>query len=313
MQVNTPTPTNDDNGATGIWFMNSDEEVSYCRLVRCVDSSYDYKVDGGGVEVWATKNVQNINVHHNYAFRCAGFFEMGGTGAVVSHVNVSYNVLVDCFGLPFIFWNTSGTYAIKVRDYAFDNNTVIVHSCSGENQWACLAVYTLDTVGTFALRNNLFYVYNADRIMSGGVGARISNNLVYHVGTKFFELGFTASATDISGKDPMIKNFGTCAAEGDYGLLPGSPAIDKGTLLGYTADYSGTAVPNGAAPDIGAYEYNPNASVNVIDEPRLMTKQSIRVIKKITPSGNKIVLVASSKGSPRFFDVNGARLWKMPK
>jgi hypothetical protein len=149
--------------------------------------------------------------------------------------------------------------------------------------------------------------------MSGGVGARISNNLVYHVGTKFFELGFTASATDISGKDPMIKNFGTCAAEGDYGLLPGSPAIDKGTLLGYTADYSGTAVPNGAAPDIGAYEYNPNASVNVIDEPRLMTKQSIRVIKKITPSGNKIVLVASSKGSPRFFDVNGARLWKMPK
>ncbi len=34
----------------------------------------------------------------------------------------------------------------------------------------------------------------------------------------------------------------------------GSPAIDHGTLLSYTVDYAGTTIPQGAAPDIGAYE-----------------------------------------------------------
>ncbi len=34
----------------------------------------------------------------------------------------------------------------------------------------------------------------------------------------------------------------------------GSPAIDHGTLLSYTLDYAGAKIPQGAGPDIGAYE-----------------------------------------------------------
>jgi len=45
------------------------------------------------------------------------------------------------------------------------------------------------------------------------------------------------------------------AAKGDYRLKAGSPAIDAGVDVGQKKDIVGTAVPQGKAPDIGAYEY----------------------------------------------------------
>jgi hypothetical protein len=42
---------------------------------------------------------------------------------------------------------------------------------------------------------------------------------------------------------------------GDYHLQAGSPAINAGLNLGYPLDFDGKAVPQGTAPDIGAYEY----------------------------------------------------------
>ena len=63
-------------------------------------------------------------------------------------------------------------------------------------------------------------------------------------------------STDLSGADPLL------APLGDYGgptstfaLLPGSPAIDAGTSIpGLTTDQRGVARPQGATPDIGAFE-----------------------------------------------------------
>jgi hypothetical protein len=45
------------------------------------------------------------------------------------------------------------------------------------------------------------------------------------------------------------------AAAHDYRLKPGSPAIDAGVPVGIAHDPAGTPVPQGAAPDIGAFEY----------------------------------------------------------
>jgi parallel beta-helix repeat protein len=57
-------------------------------------------------------------------------------------------------------------------------------------------------------------------------------------------------------------------AEGDYRLRPGSPAIDAGADLGYKTDLAGTPVPQGKAPDIGAYEFRPSPTKgNRPDEP----------------------------------------------
>jgi hypothetical protein len=46
-------------------------------------------------------------------------------------------------------------------------------------------------------------------------------------------------------------------AKGDYRLKPGSPAIDAGVDVGLEQDITGTKVPQGKAPDIGAHEYVP--------------------------------------------------------
>ena len=45
------------------------------------------------------------------------------------------------------------------------------------------------------------------------------------------------------------------ATEHDFHLLPSSPCINVGANVGLTQDYEGNTVPQGAAPDIGAYEY----------------------------------------------------------
>lgn len=44
-------------------------------------------------------------------------------------------------------------------------------------------------------------------------------------------------------------------AKQDFHLKPGSPAIDAGWDIGPSEDFDGTPVPQGKAPDIGAYEF----------------------------------------------------------
>ena len=43
-------------------------------------------------------------------------------------------------------------------------------------------------------------------------------------------------------------------AQGDFHLLPDSPCRNTGLDVGFTRDFEGTPIPQGPAPDIGAYE-----------------------------------------------------------
>jgi hypothetical protein len=45
------------------------------------------------------------------------------------------------------------------------------------------------------------------------------------------------------------------AVGGDFRVQSSSPAIDKGTNVGFSSDYIGTTLPTGSGYDIGAYEY----------------------------------------------------------
>lgn len=78
----------------------------------------------------------------------------------------------------------------------------------------------------------------------------VRNNLLYRTsGVTDRGTGTTQQANSTS--DPLYVN----AAQGDYHLQAGSPALDAGVAVaGVTTDKDGVTRPQGSAPDIGAYE-----------------------------------------------------------
>lgn len=71
-----PGSDDDDYGCVGVWLWASNNEVSYNRIIDCVAQSYDYGIDGGGIEFFGT--VDNCKIHHNFVKGCMGFIEIGG-------------------------------------------------------------------------------------------------------------------------------------------------------------------------------------------------------------------------------------------
>jgi hypothetical protein len=60
----------------------------------------------------------------------------------------------------------------------------------------------------------------------------------------------TSQDTHSLNVDPKFVSAGT-----NFHLLSTSPAINSGTNVSLTTDHDGNKVPNGSAPEIGAFEY----------------------------------------------------------
>ena len=110
-------------------------------------------------------------------------------------------------------------------------------------------------------------------LKAGASGANIVNNSGT-VTSRGYNLssddggGLLTATGDQINTDPMV---GPLQDNGGptwtHALLPGSPAIDKGTAIsGFNYDRDGKTRPDGAAWDIGAYETDgtpPNAPTNL--------------------------------------------------
>ena len=244
----------DDYGAVGIWLFNSNNEVSYNTIKNCQGPSYDYNNDGGAIEFYGSVN--NSYVHHNWAQNNEGFLEIGGsdsTGRDSKDNLVTYNVLTD--NKRALHFNL-GTYqyAVNVSNFRFENNTIVESVPKWET--AINFIQGELTGNQLILRNNIFSgFYRLARRLDNGEETLKSNftheyNLYYGIG-KSFTLG--------SGEilvDPLFVNL----ANKDLKLQAQSPAIDKGTNLGYSIDFNNNQVPLGTAPDMGAYEYQTQTS-----------------------------------------------------
>lgn len=249
-------------GPIGIWLGADYQEVRYNRIFNycAVDpritwgpDSYGGGADGGAIEIDdARVPKSNISIHHNYSRDCQGFLE-------VTWTDVQQNPTYTNFE---IHHNVSDDYQQFVAlwrgaNFKIENNTIIRRK-KNVNDWGVFNITQKNAKNL--IRNNIVVVENDIVIFNvGNKGTAQPANIIEN------NLYYAASATLIMGKegpgtspfygDPDFVNYVAGNKAEDFSLKPGSQGINKGLNLGYTKDFRGTAIPQGLAPDIGAFEF----------------------------------------------------------
>jgi hypothetical protein len=193
------------------------------------DNDHDIYTCGG--------NVSWVYIHHNHFIRGPGGALHMWHYPEAQHVFFYDNVVQD---------KAVGVYACDdAADVHITNNTfvrtfgrgAIVTSC-GEKVNGPHDIY---------VRNNISYRTTGVQWERGGEsGQLVEDHNDWYGGT----LGFTPNSTDKTS-DPMFVNL----AADDFHVQAGSPAIDAGSATDAPAnDFASSPRPQGAAPDIGAYE-----------------------------------------------------------
>ena len=143
------------------------------------------------------------------------------------------------------------------RSY-FENNTIYGNGTYG----IYVKNYAISTTENLTVKNNIVFGNTTAQLFlfDNNIDLAASNNAVGTV-NKYGANGIWATyggganiISDVSANPLLV-------SATDFRLQAGSPAINAGVDLGITTDYLGTAIPRGAAPDIGAYEYDITAPV----------------------------------------------------
>ncbi len=237
-----------DSGATAIDVQGDNNEIGYNTISGSdACSRFFGGRDGTAVSIFA--GIGNV-VHHNTSFQNHAFIEVGNPRA--AHNLIIYNT--DRSTLPladFLVVHGNNSRYGPVDDTRAAHNTSILTAPDSQS---------MITVGDVAGTN---FSVHANIMWSNGVIA--GRKAVFDEGDNIFwasdgrpYVGFTLAATS-QAMDPHLVD----ARGGDFHLLPDSPAIDavRPMDLGTSGrvDMAGTPVPQGYAPDIGAYEYVPSA------------------------------------------------------
>ncbi|GEM_PF-4037173 len=237
----------DDYGAQGVALDGDHNEVAYNSIHDNIACSYDFGTDGSDVEIGGgTFN----SIHHNAFWGSDQVSEIDNAdGRQASDNTFAYNLII---GRNFVTtrgksWGNGPIYRTKLY-----NNTIYT---PGGNAVDCYAGCDADIL---TMKNNILWASSVD--IDGPVDE--GYNLYYcGAGCTPWTHNLVLSSTSKVGANPLFVN----AAAQDFRLQAGSPAINAGTMesvqAGYTTDYADTPVPQGAAVDIGAYEYSNGNSV----------------------------------------------------
>ena len=231
-----------DNGETGVaastGFGFYIDTLGTGIVVR-YNKSYGNNADGFVYE-WTDSgafyyNVTYSNNRHGFAFirRC---------NSNTIYNNTSYgNGITDSSGANFIFNGVSEGPTFTESNNLIKNNIgfgangkeVRVHS-----GWA--------NDGTHGSGN----VYDAN-ILADQAGSFHNWNGTLYASASAWEAA-ASGVTNTDGSDPDVKD----AANADFMLNPESPAVNAGIDVGLSRDINGNPVPEGPAPDLGAYEFS---------------------------------------------------------
>ncbi|HEV8574422.1 MAG TPA: hypothetical protein VGR43_06900 [Dehalococcoidia bacterium] len=241
MSVNTPGG-HDDSGAFGVLLNGDRNEVAHNSISGSDAFSYDYGRDGAAVEIYGG---QGNSIHHNVAVDNQTFSELGNSRARDN--TFGYNLVLSSLPDSTFLVTRGGEDGYgPVANTRLFNNTVVMTG-SGSQGFVC---HGGCNGGVLTMRNNIIQA----ALKAGYAdGAFDEDYNIYAGGITQFPLG-PHSATGT----PMFNN----AAGGDFHLAWGSPAVDSGVDVGYSADLEGRAVPRDgnadgvAVADRGAFESN---------------------------------------------------------
>ncbi len=174
-------------------------------------------------------------------------------GAVLAYNNVIYSVGLGpdppdggsnyaCISSPGI--TNTGSPGTGTADWF--NNTL--YDCGPRGTSAAGGFNVASGSPSVRLRNNIVYAKTGENYLEPAGSASLvsgSNNLWFGVGNG------PANLTSNVNADPKFANL----AGADFHLQSGSPAIDKGVNTAISADFDGVRRPQGAAYDIGSFEF----------------------------------------------------------
>ena len=185
-----------------------------------------YDNAGYGIQIYSSGGVDNAD---NTIIRNNRIHDNRGDGGVT--LNHSANIQ---FYNNLVYNNANGvavSYGNPINTQIY-NNTIYNHLGEGIGIGA-------GSSGTL-IRNNILF-QNAPAINNSGTNTTFSNNLCSSSGTGCSVIG-----------NPLFVN----AAANDFHLTASSPAVNAGTTISTViTDFDGVTRPQGAAYDIGAYEY----------------------------------------------------------
>ncbi len=235
-----------DAGATGVDVQGDDNEVAGNRISGSDTCSRWFGGhDGSAVSIFGGQ--RNL-IHDNVTWDNNGFIEVGDPRA--SDTIIAYNQDTSTLenGTYIVVHGIGTKYGPVARTTVVNNSAYL----TGRNSFGVQCTGQCPA-SILSFRNNI--LWTEDRIAYGGDEFDEAGN-IYWRSNGVPTIYFTMSASSRIA-DPRFAD----AAGRDLSLLAGSPAIDAASdlalSLGLDQDIIGTAVPQGAGPDIGAYEWTP--------------------------------------------------------
>jgi hypothetical protein len=193
--------------------------------------------------------VYNNNLHNNYD----SGIQLGseGTHQSLTGISIYNNIFYQNAGANFKV-NAGGGFK---RTFSFINNTTYISGANREIRLDSISGNYVNCV----IRNNIlvagnwgqFIFPNEDTVSNMGTALTVDHNLFYSL-NNYYDNNYNIWGTSYQKTNPLFTNPGG----NNYTLQSLSPAINAGSATSISStDYIGTARPQGAGYDIGAYEY----------------------------------------------------------